>query len=82
MKFTSSRIQIFASEEFKIYSYLNAIDNEDVERYGIPAVYYYGEWNNHILMGLILLHAEFNKKFENGQFDGADTLIVMQQFVS
>lgn len=61
---------------------MNAIDNADIERYGIPSVYYYGEWNDHILMGLTLLDDEFHKKFEDELFDGADALILMQQFVS
>lgn len=82
MKFTPINVEIFASEEFKIYSYLNAINNTDVERYGIPSVYYYGKWNNYILMGITLLDAKFNKCFECGLFNGADALILMQQFVS
>lgn len=82
MKFTPLRIQIFASEEFEIYSYLNATNNTDVERYGIPAVHYFGSYQNYTMMAITLLDAEFNKKFEDGLFDGADALIVMQQFVS
>lgn len=82
MKFTPLRIQIFASEEFKIYSYLNAINNDTVEEYGVPAVFYYGRWDDYILMAITLLDPEFNKNFEDRLFDEADALIVIQQFVS
>lgn len=82
MKFTPLHMKVFATEEFKIYSYLNAINNSDVERYGIPSVYYYGEWNDYVLMGLTLLDPEFNKRVENGLFGEVDGLILMQQFVS
>lgn len=65
-----------------MYTYLNAINNETVERYGIPSVYYYGVWNNHYLMAITLLDSEFKRHADAGKLNELDLLIICREFVS
>lgn len=52
MKFTPDVNEKQAQNEYKMYTYLNAINNKKAEKYGIPTVYYFGKWN---------LFSDFNK---------------------
>lgn len=80
MKFTQDAY--FAEREFEIYTYLNAINNTDVERYGIPAVYYFGTWHDHVLMAITLLDSKFNECHRSRSFTEADILLIAREFVS
>lgn len=53
MKFTTIKNRDESDREFEIYSYLDAIDNELVEQFGICNIYYYGDWTS-----------EWNTKFK------------------
>lgn len=82
MKFTMPEKKNLAEQEYEMYTYLHAINSSKVERYGIPAVYYYGEWEGHdlIMLGLTLL----DKEVESKQLLESDVnvLIVLRDFVS
>lgn len=73
-----------AAHEYVIYSYLNAINNTQVEVLGIPSVYYYGRWNNCILLAITLLDSEFSAmtKKPKTKFNDFDILIIFREFVS
>lgn len=82
MKFTSSHdYKCEAKREYKIYSYLNAINNTDIERLGIPSVYYFGKWNDYILMATTLLDETFNKRIHAKHVNETDLLIICREFV-
>lgn len=85
IKFTSSKEKNKAKIEYKMYTYLNAIDNEDVERYGIPSVYYYDTWDDYILLAITLLDPAFTdrvRSFRPDKLSTADILIVFKECVS
>lgn len=82
MKFTLSVNTENAMKEYEIYTYLNAINNADVERYGIPAVYFYGTWDVYVMMAITLLDAAFNVTAKKGEINELDILIIFQEFVS
>lgn len=79
MKFVSSEHHKEVANEYKMYTYLNAINNSTVESYGVPAVYYYGTWYDYILMAITLLDPKFNNNY---RFYDVDILIVFREFVS
>lgn len=78
VKFTELENKHLADAEYEMYTYLYAINNTDVERYGIPTVYYYGEWDHLIIMGLTLLDNGVDSK----HLSESDVLIVLRDFVS
>lgn len=82
MKFTHIDLKETAEKEYKIYSYLNAINNSTVEAYGIPSIYYYGTWKDHVMMAMTLLDAPLDKKMKQQQLNEVDLMIVFQQVVS
>lgn len=82
MKFTPSKRADVAAREYEMYTYLNAINNTDVERYGIPTVYYYGTWKDNILIAVTLLDPAFNKKSKDRELQEVDILITFREFVS
>lgn len=82
MKFTPSHDENFAIREYEMYTYLNAIDNETVEVYGIPSVYYFGKWNNYVLMGISLLDTTSDRIFKTNKINELDILIMFREFVS
>lgn len=45
MRFTPDVNKEQAHNEYKMYTYLNAINNKTSEKYGVPTVYYFGKWN-------------------------------------
>lgn len=77
MKFTHSTYELKADMEYEIYTCLNAINKPDVERYGIPAVYYYGKWKNYTMMAITLLDSKIKQIFND-----VDILIWFQDYVS
>lgn len=80
MKFTS--IQGYADREYKMYTYLNAINNPEVENYGVPTIYYYGTWNDHKMMAMTLLDFSIDYKFITKKLTKIDLLIMLREFVS
>lgn len=82
MKFTPTDEQFEAAKEYAIYTYLDAINNTDVERYGIPSVHYFGLWDDYVLMAITLLDANCMKKSKNGQLNELDMIIIFREFVS
>lgn len=82
MKFTMSCLGADAEHEFEIYSYLDAINNTEIEKYGIPCVYYYGEWEECQMIGMTLLNPEFNKRYAHLNVNDIDVLVLCREFVS
>lgn len=80
MKFTC--LHKSARKEYKIYTYLNALNNPGVQSYGIPTVYYYGKWNKLIILAMTLLDSSFQKKIEDGELNELDLMILFREFVS
>lgn len=83
MKFTISSQSNMASREYEMYTYLHAINNETVEAYGIPAIYYFGPClnGNFIVMGMTLLDSAFQEQIKKG-FSEIDVLMIFREFVS
>lgn len=82
MKFIPPRNKAFAEKEYSIYTCLEAINNPNIERYGIPSVYYYGSYRNYTMIALTLLDNDFNYVFNDFQFDMIDLFVTIQEFVS
>lgn len=82
MKFTHLKSKMYSDKEFEIYSYLHAIDNPEMEHFGIPTVYYYGTWECTVMMAISLLDSELNKKSETFNLNVLDALIICKEFVS
>lgn len=81
MKFTKLSDAFKAKMEYEIYTCLNAINDPDVERYGIPAVYYYGKWEDYILMAITLLDSKFNPNPKSSAINEVDVLILFREIV-
>lgn len=84
MKFTLLADKKAADEEYEMFSYLHAINRSDVEKYGIPAVYYYGEWDQLKIMGVSILDNDLEKLVDSKQIfeSDANILLVLRDFVS
>lgn len=85
MKFTTTAYKHcvnVAENEYKMYSYLNAINNSTIETYGIPSVYYYGRWEGYILMAITLLDSPVKVSFKSDEINELDVLIIFREFVS
>lgn len=90
MKFVKKEIKHEAKREYEIYTYLKAINNPKVEKYGIAAVYHYNEnWNEYVLTvfsyfgGGNLLNKGREKYFHHSiKYHHINILIVLREFVS
>lgn len=82
MKFTPEEDKENAKKEYEMYTYLDAINNASVEAYGIPSVYYYGQWNDCYLMAITLLDTKSYKMYGPNGINHVDVLIVFREFVS
>lgn len=80
MKFTPSMFKLQATREYEMYTYLNAINDTRIEKYGIPSVHYFGVWDDYILMAITLFNSKCNVK--TGPINEVDGLIVCRDFVS
>lgn len=82
MKFTPLKDGTNAEREYEAYTYLDAINNTDVEQYGIPAVYYYGTWDGYILMAITLLDSNYEggRRIER-KLNDIDIMILARDFV-
>lgn len=76
--------------EYEILSYLNAIKNPDVEKFGIPVVYDCNEWQNCVYMVLSLFECDLIDVVRMGHFNytpqnyhnALNSLILFKDFVS
>lgn len=82
MKFTAPEDASYAIHEYKMYIHLNAITNPNIEHYGTPGVYYYGQWNDFVLMAITSLDNDFERKWKRRQVNEVDILIIFREFVS
>lgn len=86
MKFTLPSEERTAYNEYRIYSYLNAINSTESEKYGIPSVYYYGKCQHTglILMGFSVLDKNVEDLAKSGKLleHDVNVLIVLRDFVS
>lgn len=90
MKFVKKEIEQEAKNEYEIYTYLKAINNPKVEKYGIATIYHYNEnWNGYILTVLSyfgggnLLAKGREHYFDHSiTYQNINTLIVFRDFVS
>lgn len=82
MKFTLTIPGLDARHEYEIYSYLGAINNTKIEEYGLPCIYYYGQWEECQMIGMSLLNPEFNKQYKGLIVNDLDVLILCREFVS
>lgn len=82
MKFTHVMDKTSTEKEYATYTYLNAIDDAKMELYGIPTVYYYGTWDNYIMMAITLLDSGYDKAFKANDLNELDLLILCKEFVS
>lgn len=78
IKFTPSKYSDMAETEYEMYWYLSAVNNTDVQQYGIPTVHYYGTWNDYVVMAITLLDTVSNKH----KLKELDVLIIAREFVS
>lgn len=88
MKFVPSELaKVEIETEYTIYTYLNAIQNSTVEKYGIPAVYHYGKWKEFTMLGVTLLDSQFTRLYMHIldtpglAMSYIDILIVFREFV-
>lgn len=86
MKFTTPEKKYLADKEYQMYSYLGAINDTNVEQYGIPVIYYYGECSQTglILMAISLLDQDIQDLTLSKQLFEHDVniLILLRNFVS
>lgn len=72
-------------QEYKVCTCLEAIDKPEVEQFGIPAIYYYGEFldGSFIVIALTLLEQSLMSKMEEDHFvkNPINSLILLKQFV-
>lgn len=93
MKFAPTSTEVI-EKEYAIYSYLDAVDNPAVEKYGIPAVYYYGKWEGISMISITLMDEKSKQMIEGAierRMDGynifttlseVDILIMCREYVS
>lgn len=90
IKFVKNENMKQIEREYEILSYLNAIHNPNVEKYGIPAVYDYSEWQNCIYMVFSLFEFHLIDAVQKGSFNyttqdnhkALNNLILFKDFVS
>lgn len=86
MKFVLKKNDKTMEQEYRMFTYLEAIDNEPVEKFGIPVVFYYGEFlnGNFIVMALSSFEHSLLEKANEGHFlkHPINSLILLKQFVS
>lgn len=81
IKFINKINRVQAKREYQMYSYLYAIDNATVEQYGVPSLYYYGEWANFIVTAYTELEETVAVRVHSGTYYNYDILLLIQQFV-
>lgn len=81
MKFIPNEFENYAKKERQAYIALDAVNNTEKEAYGIPTLYFYGQWKNYFMFGITLLDSEFINRRENNQLTTVDKLIVFREMV-
>lgn len=89
MKFTQKIHKNESDREFEMYTYLNAIDSPEVEKFGFAAVHYYKEWNKeYMVMALSRFEEDLIDALNKGCFNysskqgAVNSLILFRNFVS
>lgn len=82
MKFTPFKYADKAAREYRIYTYLYAIDNPLIESFGVPVVYYYHKYGDYMLMAMTLMDTTFNEKLKGSQANVVDMTITFRDLVS
>lgn len=84
IKFAASWNLIESEREFYMYVNLHAYQNPKMERFGIPVVYYRGQWENFTLTALTKLDKDLNDLAEEEHHlkNPLDVLILIRNFVS
>lgn len=82
IKFIPQEAKQKADKEFAIFERLNAIENEQTEKIGIPTVYYRGKWKNFILIAITLLDQDLEDIKNTTYILPLDTMILFRNFVS
>lgn len=86
MKFTLPDQESTAYDEYRMYSYLDAINSTESEKFGIPSVYYYGKCQQTglILMGFSLLEKNIEDLANSGKLleHDVNVLMILRDFVS
>lgn len=90
MKFVLNDFRNNTEREYQIFTYLNAINRPEIERFGFPALYYSNDWKGYILMvisyfdGGDLVRRRNKGFFQNpsSESKSIDSLILFRNFVS
>lgn len=81
MKFSPLHFIDSSKNEYKMYTYLDAINNPNALNDGVPTIYYFGTWNNYTIMAMTLLDSGLQKKIKD-QIEELEVYIVCRDFVS
>lgn len=81
IKFVPKANSSGAEKEFAIFQQLHAYANPQVEKYGIPAVYYHGEWESFILTAITKLDETIEEIKKTKPILPLDIMILFRNFV-
>lgn len=83
LKFINESKESEVRKEFVMYAVLDAIDNPDVIKKGVPALLYRGNWHEFYIMGISLLgkSLEDKEKEEHRRFDSITILLLLQKLI-
>lgn len=82
MKFSPLQFIDYSKNEYKMYKYLDAINNPSAVNDGVPTIYYYGTWTDYTIMAMTLLDSGFQKKIKDHKIEELDVYIMCREFVS
>lgn len=71
-----------AEHDYDVYAQLRAINNSNVERFGIANVYYFAQWEGYYVMAMTLLDSYLDEKMAGHAMNKMDILLFAKQFVS
>lgn len=81
LKFVPEVNITFTNREIEFYSYLDAIDNVTVEKFGISNVYYYGKWRSYMLTVFSLFDCDLVNMAEHFPNRSINSLLLFRDFV-
>lgn len=81
MKFISFDFEGQAINEINTYIALGALNNPQIEAYGIPTLYYHGTWKNYYILAITLLDLNLEQTRKAGRLTALDKLIIFQKMV-
>lgn len=82
IKFDINKNTSDAENEFEILQHLRAHKNRNVERFGIPAVYYYGRWMCCSLTAISKFDKSIEEIHNETIIHPLDAMILLRNFVS